>query len=219
MLLTGMRIGEIGALRWDDIDFSNRFICVKRSLTYCYEGGKKTVSIGSPKTDNSVRKIPFFGETKYWLERQYRKVSDKKKELGDDRWYDENMYGNLVFITSRGTPVSRYSIQTDLKSIVRQINEMYATESRLGNIEFRQMVALHPHAFRHTFATRCFEKGMSPRAVQAIMGHSNYSTTCSYTHVLDDVKHVEADRLGNFLDNSNIGLAENCDIERLLGIL
>ena len=58
MLLTGMRIGEVGGLQWEDIDFANRFIYVKRSLSYQYENGKKTMKLTSPKTENSVRKIP-----------------------------------------------------------------------------------------------------------------------------------------------------------------
>ena len=41
MLLTGLRIGEVGGLQWEDIDFSNRFIYVKRTLSYQYEDGKK----------------------------------------------------------------------------------------------------------------------------------------------------------------------------------
>ena len=61
----------------------------------------------------------------------------------------------------------------------------------------------HPHALRHTFATRCFEKGMTPRTVQEIMGHANYNTTVSYTHVLDDIKSKEAEKVGEFLQNKN----------------
>ena len=50
MLLTGMRIGEVGGLQWGDIDFTNRFISIKRSLSYQYEDGVKTIFFTSPKT-------------------------------------------------------------------------------------------------------------------------------------------------------------------------
>ena len=73
MLLTGLRIGEVGGLQWEDIDFSNRFIYVKRTLSYQYEDGKKTMRLTSPKTENSVRKVPFFGETQKILEQQFEK--------------------------------------------------------------------------------------------------------------------------------------------------
>ena len=48
------------------------------------------------------------------------------------------------------------------------------------------------HTLRHTFATRCFEKGMSPKTVQEIMGHANINMTMSYTHVLDEALKNEA---------------------------
>ena len=76
---------------------------------------------------------------------------------------------------------------------------------------------VHPHALRHTFATRCFEKGMTPRTVQEIMGHANYNTTVSYTHVLDDIKLKEAERLGDFLQNKNND--ETVEYSGLLGIM
>ena len=53
--------------------------------------------------------------------------------------------------------------------------------------------------FRHTFATRCFEKGMEPLVVQSIMGHANYATTVSYTHVLEDMRRKEVEKIGKFL--------------------
>ncbi len=71
--------------------------------------------------------------------------------------------------------------------------------------------------FRHTFATRCFEKGMTPRTVQEIMGHANYNTTVSYTHVLDDIKAKEAMRVGDFLQNDNN--KETIEYESLVGIM
>lgn len=65
--------------------------------------------------------------------------------------------------------------------------------------------------------SRCFEKGMTPRTVQEIMGHSNYNTTVSYTHVLDDIKLKEAERLGDFLDNTKA--AQRVVQDELLGIM
>ena len=67
------------------------------------------------------------------------------------------------------------------------------------------------------FATRCFEKGMTPRTVQEIMGHANYNTTVSYTHVLDDIKAKEALRVGDFLQNNNN--KEMVEYESLVGII
>lgn len=216
MLLTGMRIGEVGGLQWEDVDFTSRFIYVKRSLTYQYEDGKKIMRLTSPKTENSVRKIPFFAETREVLEKQFEKVKRKREDLGK-RWRQPEEYGNLVFLTSMGSPIGRYSIESDMRYVTQQINDMLKTEALYSGGIPKNFERVHPHALRHTFATRCFEKGMTPRAVQEIMGHANYNTTVSYTHVLDDIKSKEAERVGEFLQNKNND--ETVEYNALLGIM
>lgn len=216
MLLTGMRIGEVGGVQWEDVDFTSRFIYVKRSLTYQYEDGKKIMRLTSPKTENSVRKIPFFAETREVLEKQFEKVKRKREDLGK-RWRQPEEYGNLVFLTSMGSPIGRYSIESDMRYVTQQINDMLKTEALYSGGIPKNFERVHPHALRHTFATRCFEKGMTPRAVQEIMGHANYNTTVSYTHVLDDIKSKEAERVGEFLQNKNND--ETVEYNELLGIM
>ncbi len=216
MLLTGMRVGEVGGLQWEDIDFANKFIYVKRTLSYQYENGKKTMKLTSPKTENSVRKIPFFGETREILERQFEKVKRKRVDLGE-RWRQPEELRNLVFLTSMGSPIGRYSVESDMRYVTKQINDMFRTEALYTGGIPKKFERVHPHALRHTFATRCFEKGMTPRTVQEIMGHANYNTTVSYTHVLDDIKLKEAERLGDFLQNKNND--ETVEYSGLLGIM
>ena len=200
MLLTGVRVGEMGSLQWSDIDFENQFINIGTSLTCHYVKGKKTLVITTPKTKNSFRKIPFFGETKQILLAQKEKQKELKMQLGD-RWRGSEL-GNadLVFTTSMGSPVTRYVLEHDMRQISKDIN---ALELYNAAREGRETVAfdhLHPHALRHTFATRCFEKGMGVETVQKIMGHANINMTMSYTHVLDDVLKQAASNVGNFLD-------------------
>lgn len=216
MLLTGLRVGEVGGLQWEDIDFANRFIYVKRTLSYQYEDGVKTMKLTSPKTENSVRKVPFFGETQSILERQFEKVKRKRLDLGQ-RWRQPKELGNLVFLTSMGSPIGRYSVESDMRQITNQINDMLRTEALYTGGIPKKFERVHPHALRHTFATRCFEKGMKPRTVQEIMGHANYNTTVSYTHVLDDIKIQEAERVGNFLENKKN--TETSEYDHLLGII
>lgn len=201
MLLTGVRVGEMGALQWSDIDFENEFINIYHSLTCHYVKGKKTLVITTPKTKNSFRKIPFFGETKQILLTQKEKQQELKKQLGD-RWRgaEELENADLVFTTSMGSPVTRYVLEHDMRQVSKDIN---AIELYNATREGRETVAfdnLHPHALRHTFATRCFEKGMGVETVQKIMGHANINMTMSYTHVLDDVLKKAAEDVGNFLD-------------------
>ena len=121
-----------------------------------------------------------------------------------------------MFLTSRGSPIGRYAVESDMRCITGQINDMYRMEALYGTTAPKTFERIHPHALRHTFATRCFEKGMTPRTVQEIMGHANYNTTVSYTHVLDDIKMKEALSVGDFLQNNN---KEKIEYEGLIGII
>lgn len=198
LLLTGMRIGEFSGLQWDDVDFVNKQININRSMSTTYIDGKKIEELTTPKTQHAYRSIPFFGETEGVLLAWKKKQDVYKKQLGD-RWRAKPEFGDLVFTSTVGSPVTRYVIVHDIRRIMDNIN---MKEYRQACIEGRDPVELkgiHPHAFRHTFATRCFEKGLDPLFVQNVMGHSNYSTTVSYTHVLDNIKQREAAKAGDFL--------------------
>ena len=197
MLCTGVRVGELGALQWKDIDFKNGFINIRHTLRCQYQNGVKVMELTSPKTKNSYRKIPFFNETKQLLLDQKEKQEELQKQL-KDRWRGE--IEDLVFTTSMGSPVTRYVLESDMRQLTKEIQmaELYdAMSEGRDTIEFQ---SIHPHCLRHTFATRCFEKGMTPKTVQQIMGHANINMTMSYTHVLDDILKNEAGNIGQFLD-------------------
>ena len=87
MFLTGMRIGEVGGLKWEDVDFKNKCINIQRSLSCEYHKGVKTIRLTTPKTHNSYRKIPFMGEVEAMLISQKKKQEVIKRELGD-RYYN-----------------------------------------------------------------------------------------------------------------------------------
>ena len=185
LLLTGMRIGEFSGLQWEDIDFVNKRIKICRSMSTAYINGVKIEEMSTPKTYNSYREIPFFGDVENYFKEWKKKQEYYKRKLGK-RWRAKQELGNIVFTTTMGSPITRYNIVHDLKKVEENIR---LKEQRAAMIEGRpprEFKHLHPHAFRHTFATRCFEKGLDPVVVQNIMEHSNYSTTISYTHVLSD---------------------------------
>lgn len=199
LLLTGLRIGEFSALRWEDIDWAGQRINISRSMQTAYINGKKIEEITTPKTNNSYRSIPFFNETESVLKSWKRKQDEYKKSLGD-RWRANPEHGDLVFTSTMGSPVTRYVIVHDIKRVVDNINMKEMNNAMRENRTPVLFKHVHPHAFRHTFATRCFEKGLDPVFVQNIMGHSNYSTTLSYTHVLENIKDKEVSKInGNFL--------------------
>lgn len=198
LLLTGIRIGEFSGLQWQDINFVDKEIYIKRSMSTAYIDGTKIEELTTPKTFNSFRTIPFFGETEDLLKSWKKKQAEIRDKMGD-RWRAKPEFGDLVFTSTVGSPVTRYVIAHDLTKIVQNINLRELYKASAEGRPPKTFERLHPHAFRHTFATRCFEKGLDPLFIQSIMGHANYSTTISYTHVLDDTVSKEVKKAGNFL--------------------
>lgn len=203
MFLTGMRIGEVGGLMWSDIDFENKCIYINRSLSCQYEYGNKMLRLTEPKTHNSYRKIPFFGEAEEMYRSQQRKVMALKKTLGK-RWRAAGEYEDLVFVTTMGSPVLRYHAEKEIKKIVKELN---LHEAHNAVIEQREPVVfedMYPHAIRHTFCSRCFEANMQPKVVQNIMGHQHYSTTIDiYTHVTEAKYEEEIEKFGMAMDEGD----------------
>lgn len=195
MFLTGMRIGEVGGLKWEDVDFKNKCININRSLSCQYELGVKTVRLTAPKTHNSYRKIPFMGEAEEMFISQKKKQDKIKKELGK-RYRSDGEFLDLVFVTSMGSPVFRHHAEKEVKNVVKAINEHEAFDSVREQREPHYFEDLYPHAIRHTFCSRCFQLNMNPKVVQKLMGHQHYSTTIDiYTHVMQDDIDSEACKL------------------------
>ena len=186
MLHTGMRIGEVGGLKWEDVDFKNKCIHINRSLSCQYEKGKKIMRLTTPKTHNSYREIPFMGEVENMFNAQYKKQQTYKENLGD-RWREEKGFENFVFTSSMGSPVTRYIAEKQINKIVKEINEEEMFNAAKENRVPTLFEKVYPHALRHTFCSRCFECNMNPKVVQKIMGHQHYSTTIDiYTHVTNE---------------------------------
>lgn len=198
-LLTGMRVGELGALEWKDIDFTKKEIHVHRSLSISYDKGKH-IEITTPKTSNSNRVIPFFDNiADYFMD--WRQKQDEAKHHMGNRWRNTE-YGDLVFTTTLGSPLTKFTFQHDINKVVEEMRAQEAYHAMREGREPREINNLYPHAFRHTFATRCNENEMSPLFIQKVMGHSNYATTLSYTHLLDEAREKEIKKSKNFLNPS-----------------
>lgn len=153
-LNTGMRIGEICALRWDDIRVDECAVRVRRTLQRIYTGGvdgcMTKVVMTSPKTRNSVRDIPLSAE----LVRLLRPVV--AVSCGD----------NFLLSNSR-RPLEPRLFRRHYLLLMQ----------RLG------LPPLTFHGLRHTFATRCIESRCDYKTVSAILGHASITTTLNlYVH-------------------------------------
>lgn len=192
---TGMRIGELLALTWDDIDWKNNYISVSKTIHYLpTDNGKYRQDITSPKTKNAVRKIPMLEEVRQALEEQ--RQNQIKFGIPTDCVIDG--YSGFIFTTSLGKPY----LSDGINSIIKRVRKKYnRTEIAQAEKENRPPILLpdfSPHIMRHTFCTRLCECDLNLKAIQSIMGHGSVKTSMDiYTHVSENKKQQEIKKLEN----------------------
>lgn len=190
-LATGMRIGEICALRWTDIDFSNQLLTVNGTLKQFKDTG---FFIDTPKSLTSRRVVPLLPAICKMLKR--RKRSQVGTVMG--KYTIDSVWEDLVFLHPCGVsePMRKRTIAYDMDSIVEHINQDRKEKARKRHRRAELFEHVSPHALRHTFATRALENGIPPKVVQEILGHSSITITLDlYTHVLDRTKSEEIMKL------------------------
>ena len=166
---TGMRQGELLALRWQDVDLENAVVSVRRTLTR--SGGKTT--FGEPKTKKSRRSIrltPQAAEAlRAHLERQLRDM-----EILGDRYRDQG----LVFTTDTGAPINPSNLrQRSFAPLLKRVG--------LPHMRF--------HDLRHTCATLLLSRGVHPKFVQELLGHATIAITLdTYSHVMPSMGDATA---------------------------
>ena len=155
-LNTGLRIGELCALRWSDIDVKEGVIRVQRTIQRVPSVGKDLRLNGTklmesdPKTINSVRDIPFGGK----LAQQLRKLN-------------QIVCPDYYVLTNEPKPTEPRVYRAYYNALIEQLG--------LPHLKF--------HGLRHTFATRCIEVGCDYKTVSALLGHADISTTLNlYVH-------------------------------------
>lgn len=193
-LATGMRVGEIAALRISDIDFENKLISVNRTLVYQkYETDNcKTFHFELPKTKTSMRQIPITKQCEIALKRQYiqKNVISSKSPKKTEKQFED-----LLFTTKFNTPLNSQIVCDAIEKIISEIN--------LTRDVTEEMETFSCHCFRHTFATRCFEAGIQPKTVQSYLGHATLQMTMDlYTSVLSEHKMSEMDKLESVLESN-----------------
>lgn len=153
-LCAGMRIGEICALKWEDVDAENGIISVKKTIqrVYMIEGEKRYTELilDSPKTKNSIRDIP--------MTKDLLKLLKPLKRI---------MNHNYFVLTNESKPTEPRTYRNYYKQFMQEIG----------------VPILKFHGLRHSFATRCIESKCDYKTVSVILGHSNISTTLNlYVH-------------------------------------
>ncbi|WP_298025331.1 site-specific integrase [uncultured Dysosmobacter sp.] len=166
-LLTGLRIGELCALRWENVSLRNRTIHVAATMQRlrdfdCTGASKTKVMIGSPKSDTSIRTIPL--------------TENAVRLCGQ---YDPHR------------PAAFLLTGTEQFMEPRQVQRMLAKYTKECGLE-----GVHFHTIRHTFATRCVEAGFELKSLSEILGHSDTSITLNrYIHSSMDMKRENMNKL------------------------
>lgn len=174
-LHTGMRRGELLALRWEDIDFEPRTLAVRRTLTRSLDG----LTFGEPKSTAGRRQLAVPTVCLDALRLHRVRQNERRLALGP-AWQDSD----LVFDRGDGRVLHP-------NVVVRRFLRL-ASGADLPRIRF--------HDLRHTAATLMLANGEHPKIVQERLGHSDISMTLNrYSHVTMDMQREAADRLARAL--------------------
>ena len=170
-LYTGMRKGEVIALRWSDISFTKNTINVNKQLVYATGG----FCIDTPKSENSARIIKMSSHLKEYL-LDLKKEQEKNKELAGEFWQDNDIFNR---ITNKRELVTDFINIKPTGQVLNGDSLKYITKvMRRHNIEFKF------HKLRHTHATQLLENGATIKMVQERLGHASPQVTLeTYSHV------------------------------------
>ena len=171
---TGCRINELLALTWQDIDFQNEIIHVRRSLSYKKVDGEYKFILKEPKTKNGVREVPMLADTKRILQ-EIKEFSPQGKIVAMKKPAAVSLDDTSIFIfrNSKGNVYDYSSIDHKLKCIIRRYNKAHT----------EKIPEISCHTFRHSFCCWLCEniEGVNAaddiKYIQSIMGHSDAATT------------------------------------------
>ena len=166
---TGLRLGEALGLKWEDMDFDMGKLSVRRSLQS--EKGVGFVLV-EPKTARSRRTVYLAPGTIAAL-KEHRRRQQEERRLARDMWQERF---DLVFKSEVGKPMQDGQVSWRFHKALK--------EAGLPRIRI--------HDLRHTAATQLLERGVHPKVVQEMLGHSTITLTLdTYSHVIPGL-HAQA---------------------------
>ncbi|MGP4073735.1 tyrosine-type recombinase/integrase [Piscibacillus sp. B03] len=179
---TGMRIGELCALKWSDIDFKSKQISITKTY-YNPNNNTAEYSLGTPKTLSSVRKIDCDDTVINVLNKQ-KEFFDMFKSHFGNAFHDENFI--FINITSHpGYPLPLKRIRDRMKRLLK-ISGLKTT--------------LNPHSLRHTHTSLLAQAGVNLEIIMHRLGHQDEQTTRQiYLHVTDEMQKEASIKFSNLM--------------------
>ncbi|WP_312493505.1 tyrosine-type recombinase/integrase [Anaerosporobacter sp.] len=175
-LYTGIRLGELCALTWRDIDCEAGMMSVTKTIlrvkNFNKEGKKTSLVIGATKSQTSIRKIPI---PEFLLN-----LVAERNLCSEDK--------NTYVLTGKEKPIDPRNFQRLYKKILAEAN--------LSTRKF--------HTIRHTFATRGLELGVDIKTLSEMLGHSNVAITLNiYAHSLVEQKKIAIQKFNAMYISTN----------------
>jgi len=173
-ITTGLRLGELLAMKWGNLDWNSGRYFVRENLSRArgdYQGG-----FSSTKTEGSTQPVDLTPACLETLEEHHRRQAEEKLKAGSE--YEDL---DLIFATSKGTPL-------DQKNIVHR--QFHATLEAAGLRRIRF------HDLRHTCATLLINQGISPKYIQRQLRHTSIETTFDrYGHLFPETNQEATRKL------------------------
>ncbi|MFU1797320.1 tyrosine-type recombinase/integrase [Paenibacillus azoreducens] len=191
LAFSGMRPGELCALKWSDLNFETNEIRITKTL-YNPNNNMKKYMLTPPKTKGSIRTFNLDEKVMKLLakhrEKQKKSIKEFKGLYGKE-YHDEN----FVFCHANGYPFLQINVLNRMKRILR-----------LASIK----KSATPHIFRHTHISMLAEAEVDLKTVMRRVGHDDPKTTLKiYTHVTDKMKKDANEKIrSHFADLLNFKL-------------
>ena len=169
-LYTGIRIGEVCALKYDDLNIESRILRIDKTMqriqNFNGNSNKTDIIISSPKSSCSLREIPI-----------PQSVVDI---IIENKLYSKSSY---ILTGEKDRYIEPRTLQNKFNKI--------ASSCGIDNVTF--------HMLRHTFASNCIEAGVDAKSLSEILGHSNVNITLNrYVHSSMKIKKMNIEKLYSF---------------------
>ena len=198
---TGLRIGEVCGLTWQDVNLEKQYLTVRRSM--CYNNARHKTEIGATKR-RKVRTVDFcdtLAEILRTAKLEQHKNRFKYGELYRLNYYcevkekDRNYY-EVYTLPRNGKVPEGYK---EISFVCLRPDGAYESPSTIGIMckraskKVKGLEGFHFHQLRHTFTSNLLSNGAAPKDVQELLGHADVSTTMNvYAHSTREAKRTSA---------------------------